>query len=129
MKVLDVAALRDIATGRTFYGRALVAAAIQNVIPLGVPASAYAAALALARSKEETETLKALARLSVVVMLPLDASAAEIVGDTLASSGPAPDLAAGHVVTAALSRGWTVVTDRGHQLRDYNSALKFELLP
>ncbi|MER6816469.1 hypothetical protein ABT299_45010 [Spirillospora sp. NPDC000708] len=128
-RVLDVAALVDVATGRTHYTRALVATALDQVIPLAVPSTA----LTLAWSQVPAQgrlTLAALVEQSITLSFPLDDRAAAPVGELLERSpfGP-PDLVAAHVAVIAGNRGWPVVTDRGPQLRALVPSLGFESLP
>jgi hypothetical protein len=125
-----VAALVDVATGRTLYTRSLVAMAVEQVIPLAVPATALTVAWAQVPDRGRL-TLRALTEQSVTLSFALDVPSASAVGELLdVPSGPGPlDLAAGHVALIAASRKWAVVTDRGPQLRTLIPDLEVESLP
>lgn len=129
-RVLDVAALVDLAENRTVYGRALVATALEHGTVLAVPA----AALASARARGDTRArarLHLLPDLWAVVVDALDLGAADAAGDLLATSNGTDsiDVPAAHVALVALRRGWPVVTDRGEHLRAVADMIEIEPLP
>jgi len=129
-RVLDVTAIRDMTIGRTVYGRALVGFAVQETIPLIVPAAALQEAWAGA-SQEDWPFLDFLLDLPVTVVDPLDTAAAAgsglIAGDVYAASGWSA--AAAHTVHVAQTRGLPVVTADPAPLRALDVALVFDLLP
>jgi hypothetical protein len=130
-RVFDVPALVDVATGATFYSRALLDAAAQQVIPIAVPASALAVAWALVDAKS-CLSLATLCELGITVVLPLDEPAAALVGEVLerpAREYGAIDVVAAHVAAISRDRGWPVVTDRGPQLRALVPGLEIDSLP
>jgi hypothetical protein len=129
-RVLDVAALVDVATGKTRYTRSLVTTAISQVMPLAVPATALAAAWSQVDARGRL-TLATLCEQSVVLTFPLDVAAAGVVGELLDGSVQLGqvDVVAGQVAAIAADRGWPVVTDRGPQLRAMAAGVEIESLP
>lgn len=130
-RVLDVTALTDYGLGR-HYVRALVGAAHRSqALVLAVPA----AALAEARSRlprQGRRRLSELRTLTPVVVDGLSAEVADRVGDLIgqAKSRPAADaLAAGHVVFAAKTRDWPVMTAAPERLWAVDDTLDIERLP
>lgn len=126
-RVLDPAALLDMATGRTIYGRALVDAALQEGIVLAAPAVALMEAGA-GTTPEGRRLLSLFRRLPIVVLEPLDGEAAEAVG-ILASERGRPAGGVAHAVYVARRRGWGVVTGDPDALLALDPHLPFESLP
>lgn len=129
-RVLDAAALVDLATGQTRYTRTLVTTAIDRVIPLAVPTTALTAAWALVDAKGRL-TLATLCEQSIAVTIPLDVPAAGVVGELLEHSAQLGlvDVVVGHVAAIGADRGWPVVSDRGPQLRALVPDLEIDSLP
>jgi predicted nucleic acid-binding protein len=129
-RILDVAALVDIAGGRTWYGRTLVSQSVERLIPIGIPTTALAAAWAVLDAKQRM-SLAVLTELGVTVVLNLDSAGAGVVGEILEQQARhgLVDVVAGQVAAAARDRGWPVVTDRGPQLRDLVPDLEIDSLP
>jgi hypothetical protein len=126
-KVLDPAAVLDIATGRSLYGRAVVDVALQSGIVLAVPAAALMEAWAGAPPAGRP-LLARLRTLPVVVLEPLDGEAAEAVGVLAADRGrPASGVA--HAVYVARRRGWSLVTGDPDAALALDPHLSFESLP
>lgn len=127
---MDVAALIDVAAGRSWYGRTLISQAVEQVIPIGIPTTALAAAWAVLDAKQRM-ALAVLTELGVTVVLDLDSAGAGVVGEVLQESARLGlvDVVAGQVAAAARDRGWPVVTDRGPQLRNLVPDLEIDSLP
>jgi hypothetical protein len=129
-RVLDVTALRDLTIGRTVYGAAFVAAAVEVGIVLAVPASALLEAWAAARD-EDYPFLELLLDLPLTVVAPLDEF-------TAAQSGAAArdayadgrwSAAAAHAVQVAHSRGWPILTADPTPLLAVDPGVAIEPLP
>jgi hypothetical protein len=128
-RVLDTAALVELAYGRTLFAQAFTRLAVDRVIPLAIPSTALALAWAALDGKARLR-LAVVTELSVTVFESLGAVAAGRVGEVLAET-PAfsLDVCAGHVAEIASRRGWPCVTDRGPVLRAIVPGLEIEPLP
>ena len=104
--VLDTSAVLAAAVGTTDHARALVQTAVEESVPLAVPAAALAASWGAAGPAGRL-FVDLLLDLPVTVVDALDAPVARAVGRVLDARGP---LDLGHVVAAARTRGWPVVT-------------------
>ncbi len=132
-RVLDVAALVDIATDRTIYGQSLIPMVQRQGLTLAIPA----AALLVARGHLEPGgrgRLHLLPHMAATVVDVLDLEVAETAGDLLATvetplDGSADATSATHVALSALRRGWPVITDRGATLRAVDATIEIDALP
>lgn len=138
--VLDVGALRQMATGASVYSRVALATAIDRGYALVVPAAVLAAARARS-SPAEAARLHVFLDIGPVLPVELGPVDAETVGVLLATAdgsdpedlaaGPAgaADLAAGHAALLAMRRHQRVVTDRPGVLRAVASDIEVDELP
>lgn len=128
-RVLDLTAIRDVSTGGTIYGRALLGFAVTAGVPLVLPAAALLEAWSAA-DEAEYPFLADLLGLSVTVVEALDAEAAELAGGLSRNAYAAGrwSAAAAHTVLVAQRRGLPVVTHEPGPLRELDQALDVELL-
>jgi hypothetical protein len=128
-RVLDSAAVRDIAVARSVYGQALLTVAVTHGIPLVVPATALLEAWGSA-GEADYPLLDLLTGVSVVVVTPLDVDAAAACGTLIDDAEDVPHLlATAHVVHVARERGLPVVTPQPDLVRRLAPGLEVDLLP
>lgn len=131
--ILDVGALRQMASATSLYARVLLSTATDRGYTLVLPAAVVAAARARADASEAAR-LHVFRDLGNVLPAALIASDAEDVGallattDDLDQTAPA-DLAAGHAVLLGLRRHQRVVTDRPALLRRIAPDVEIDELP
>lgn len=138
-RVLDATAVHDMTIGGTVYGRALLAFAVAEAMPLVVPAVALQRVWAAA-GDGDYPFLGFLLDLPVTVVAPLDAAAAQGSGilahplrprrsSRAGSRAGGWDGAAAHTVHVAQARGLAVVTADPGPLHALDPHLQVELLP
>ena len=140
-RVLDATAVHDMTIGGTVYGRALLAFAVAEAMPLVIPAAALQRVWAAA-GDGDYPLLGFLLDLPVTVVVPLDAAAAQrsgILAHPLHAAGATGagergagggwDGAAAHTVHVAQARGLAVVTADPGPLHALDPHLQVELLP
>lgn len=128
-RVLDTAAILDIASGRSQYGQAMVAFALQAGMTLVVPAAALAESWALV-DEEGYPFLEALRELAIVWVEPLDADAAQLLGLLVAGRPDVPVDGTAHAVLISRRRGGlTVVTGDFGRVLAVDPKVPFESLP
>lgn len=128
--VLDVGALRQMATGASVYARVALATAIDRGYALVIPAAVLAAARAEA-GPAEAARLHVFLDIGAVLPVELNPADAETVGVLLATADDADpgDIAAGHAVLLSLRRRQRVVTDRVGVLRAIAPDVEVDELP
>lgn len=128
-RVLDIAALIDVAAGRTLYMRAVITQSTARLIPLAIPTTALTVAWSQATPKGRL-VLATLCELGISVIEPLGQHSAGPVGELLERTTRVGhvDVTAGHTAAIAEARGWPIVTDRGPQLRALIPHLEIEPL-
>ena len=131
--VLDTSALQYIAAGSTIYGQAFVAAASSRGVILLVPSTCLSQVWSTAPAAA-LPLLELLLDLPVVVVDDMDATAARGAGLGLREANLAPDVALtmtaeAHVVRAATSRGWRVLSRGPERLWAIDSNLVIETPP
>ena len=128
-RVLDTTALLDVATGGTIYARAFVDVAIEQGIVLAVPATALQDAWA-ATPTGDRPSLDVLLALPVTVVENLTREAARAAGTAGHDDvGGCYGTTAAHVVHAALTRGWPILTRDPGPLEAIAPEVLIERLP
>jgi hypothetical protein len=131
--VLDTSAVLDIATGATIYGQAFVSTAMTRGVVLLIPSTCLGRAWT-AIPDTGLPLLDLLLEMPVVVVDNLDSATARGLGHVLRSASVPEDLqpsllAEGHVVYAARTRGWRILTRAPEPLWAIDPALAIETPP
>jgi hypothetical protein len=128
-RVLDGAAIRDLAIARSVYGQALLTVAVEHGIPLVLPGVAFQEVWGSA-GEPDYPLLDLLLDVSVVVVAPLDAAAARACGVLIDDAEDvAPLLADAHLAVVARERGLRVVSPQPDLVRRLAPELEVDLLP
>jgi len=132
--VLDTSAVLDIATGATIYGQAFVSTAMSRGVVLLIPGTCLGRAWTVLPDAD-LPVLELLVDMPVVVVDDLTAATARGLGHVLRAADTVPDelrpslLAEAHVVHAARTRGWRILTRAPEQLWQLDRALTIETPP
>jgi hypothetical protein len=128
-RVLDTSALIDAAVGKTIYTRSFVTAAVEIGLVLAVPTTALQDAWALL-PRDARPLLEVVLGLPVTVVDPLTAETAQTAGVAGQDArGGQYATTPAHVVHAALSRQWPVLTADPEPLEAINPEVLIERLP
>lgn len=128
--MLDVGALRHMATGSSIYARVALATANERGYALVVPAAVLAATRAAA-TPAVAARLHVFGDIGAVLQIELSPPDAETVGALLATTADTlgADLAAGHAVLCGMRRHQRVITDRPDVLRHIAPDVEIDELP
>lgn len=108
--VLDPGALAELGGGLNFYAAAFVERAAARSLTFIVPASALSEAWQHVRQDgpDRVDQMQQFISGPLVIVVPLDATAAYAAGELVERRNITPDTTAAHVATVARERGWPI---------------------
>lgn len=129
--VLDASALAELGAGANIYATTWADQAAVRGVVLLVPAAALSEAWQQIRrhGPDHADQLRDLLASPMVVIDPLDATAAADAGDLLDGRDLDPDVTAAQVITCARARDWPVLAARPARLLTIDPELIVETLP
>lgn len=129
--VLDASALAVLGGGENIYATTWADRTAVRGIVLLVPAAALSEAWQQIRrhGPGRVEQMRDLLASPMVLIAPLDESAAARAGELVGGRDLDPDVAAAQVVTCARARDWPVLAAQSARLRVIDPDLTVEILP
>ncbi len=129
--VLDASALAVLGGGENVYATTWADRTAVRGIVLLVPAAALSEAWQQIRrhGPGRVEQMRDLLASPMVLIAPLDESAAARAGELVGGRDLDPDVAAAQVVTCARARDWPVLAAQSARLRVIDPDLTVEILP
>lgn len=129
--VLDASALAVLGGGENIYATTWADRTAVRGVVLLVPAAALSEAWQQIRrhGPGRVEQMRDLLASPMVLIAPLDESAAARAGELVGGRDLDPDVAAAQVVTCARARDWPVLAAQSARLRVIDPDLTVEILP
>ncbi|GII52367.1 hypothetical protein Pth03_07560 [Planotetraspora thailandica] len=124
-RVLDVAALVDIAVAKTNYSRSIVTTCLLAGGRICIPATVYSTVVSIVPLRTKLDLFELVTTPGVEID-DLTAGKAMDIAEILDGSR---DVTAGHVVWCSLKTRWPILTDRGDELRNYDPQIEIDPVP